>query len=83
MKRSRKVLKGWFRKRLQQERTKYEIIIKNGDHENTILRESLEKAGKVNITLQVENALLKERIDALKTKKWYQFVAAEPLILRR
>lgn len=74
MKRSRKVLRGHFLARLKRQREKYEAIINRGDRENTDLRESLENMCNQNLSLDIENDLLRERIAKLKKKKWYQFV---------
>lgn len=45
------------------------------NYELIIARESLEKVSKLNLTLDVENSELKNRINILKTKRWYQYIA--------
>lgn len=44
-------------------------------YEINALKDSLEKARKLNLTLDVENSELKKRIAILKTKRWYQYIA--------
>ena len=77
MKRDRKTLKAWFKRRLQAERKKHIAIINNKQYELNIARESLEATRSQNITLEFEVKELKETIDNLKKKKWYQFSPVE------
>lgn len=84
MKRGRKELKNWFIRRLQAERNKQKIernklntIIQDKQTEILCLNEALSNARNLNLTLDVKNSILKERITALKTKKWYQFFSIE------
>lgn len=75
MKRSKKVLRNHFLRRLKVEREKYNRLIANRDFVIAELQRDLEKARKLNLTLDVENSELKKRIAILKTKRWYQYIA--------
>lgn len=89
MKRSKKVLRNHFLRRLKAEREKSQRQLEYERKKLFLLQKELDAtyarlndAKKLNLTLDVENSLLVERIKALKTKKWYQFWAAEPMILK-
>lgn len=75
MKRSKKVLRNHFLRRLKVEREKSTRLIANRDFVIAELQRDLEKARKLNLTLDVENSELKNRITILKTKRWYQYIA--------
>lgn len=75
MKRNRRTLRNHFLRRIKTLKENHiQEINRIHAHLNSH-RVSLEKARNLNIALDVENSLLKERITALKTKKWYQYVA--------
>ena len=75
MKRSKKILRNHFLRRLKAEREKHIEEMRQKNYELIIARESLEKTRKLNLTLDVENSELKKRIAILKTKRWYQYIA--------
>lgn len=77
MKRSKKILRNHFLRRLKVEREKHIEELSYKQYEINALKDSLEKASKLNLTLNTENSILKKRIRDLKTKRWYQFIAVQ------